>query len=252
MSKKMAALLGAAVMTAAMAAPLAAPAQTPSAAIAAAVADPGRPAEDVARDANRHPAQLLAFAGIKPGQVVAEFSPGGGYFTRLLAKAVGPKGKVYAIYMANQGDRGARGATAVAAANANVIPTPQTGAVVALPEKADVAWMTDNYHDYFNPGFGGGIDMAAFDKAIFAALKPGGVFLLVDYQAAPGAGGTQTGTLHRQEESVVKSRLTAVGFVVDGESPVLHNPKDDHSLKIFDPAIRGEADQYVIRFRKPG
>jgi predicted methyltransferase len=182
---------------------------------------------------------------------VAEFSPGGGYYTRLLAKTVGPKGHVYAIYMANQGDRGAKGANDVAAANPNVTAVAETGAAFPLPEKVDLAWVTDNYHDYFNPGFGAGMDMAAFDKAVFDALKPGGVFLLVDYQAAPGAGSSQTGTLHRMEESVVKSRLTAAGFVMDGESQVLKNPKDDHTLKIFDPAIRGEADQYVIRFRKP-
>jgi predicted methyltransferase len=225
--------------------------QTPSPAVAAAVADPGRPDADTKRDANRHPGEILTFAGVRPGMQVVEFSPGGGYFTRLLAKAVGPKGHVYALYMANLGDRGSKGANDVAAANPNVSAVAQTGPSLPLPGKVDLAWVTDNYHDYFNPGFGGGMDMAAFDKAVFDALKPGGVFLLVDYQSAPGAGATQTGTLHRMEESVVKSRLTAAGFVVDGESQVLNNPKDDHTLRIFDPAVRGEADQYVIRFRKP-
>jgi predicted methyltransferase len=78
------------------------------------------------------------------------------------------------------------------------------------------------------------------------------VFIDEDYETAPGAGATQTGTLHRLESSVVKARMAAAGFVLDGESKVLANPKDDHTLKVFDPAIRGQADQYVLRFRKPG
>ncbi len=225
-------------------------AQTPSPAIAAAVADPERPDVDVKRDAMRHPAEVVAFAGVRPGQKIAEFAPGGGYYTRILAKAVGAKGHVYSIFVASQGDKASKGASAVAATNPNVSIVPLTGTVFSLPEKADVAWITDNYHDFLNPGYGA-LDMVAFDKAVFDALKPGGVLLIEDYQTVPGAGATQTATLHRMEESLVKSQVTSAGFVFDGESDVLKNPNDDHTLKLFDPSIRGHADQYVIRFRKP-
>jgi predicted methyltransferase len=230
---------------------LPAAAQTPSPAVAAAVADPGRPAADTKRDADRHPAEAVAFAGAKPGQTVMEFSPGGGYFTRILAKTVGPSGHVYAVYMSNTGDRGAAGAKAVAADNPNVTVVAQTGTSFALPDKADLAWVSDNYHDYFNPGYGAGMDVAAFDKAIFDALKPGGVFIDIDYDTAPGVGQSQTGTLHRLEDAAVKARMAAAGFTFVGESPILRNPKDDHTLKVYDPAIRGQADQYVLKFRKP-
>jgi predicted methyltransferase len=230
---------------------LAAAAQTPSPAVAAAVADPGRPAADTKRDANRHPAEAVAFAGVKPGQTVIEFSPGGGYFTRILAKTVGPSGHVYAVYMSNTGDKGSAGPKAVAADDPNVAVVAQTGAMFDVPDKADVAWVSDNYHDYFNPGYGAGMDVAAFDKAIFDALKPGGVFLDIDYETAPGAGQAQTGTLHRLESATVKAHMAAAGFKFEGESPILHNAKDDHTLKVFDPMIRGEADQYVLKFRKP-
>jgi len=225
-------------------------AQSMSAAIAAALADPERPAADTARDANRHPGEIIAFAGVKPGQKIAEFAPGGGYYTRILAKTVGPNGRVYSIYVASQGDKAAKGASTVAATNPNVSLVPLNGTSFSLPEKVDVAWITDNYHDFLNPGYGA-LDMPTFDKAILDVLKPGGVLLIEDYQTVPGAGATQTSTLHRIEESLVKSQVTGAGFVFDGESPVLKNPNDDHTLKLFDPSIRGRVDQYVLRFRKP-
>lgn len=249
MSKRVVALCAAVSLSGAVSASLA-QAQTPSAAITDAVGDPGRPQADTARDATRHPVEVVAFAGVKPGQKIAEFAPGGGYFTRILAKAVGPKGHVYAIYLASLGDRAAKGATAVAGANPNVSLVPQTGSSFPLPEKVDVAWTSDNYHDFHNP-FYGNLDMGAFDKAVFDALKPGGVFLIEDYQAVPGTGVTQTNTLHRIEKAQVKAEVTGAGFVFEGESNVLNNPKDDDTLKITDPSIRGEADQYVLRFRKP-
>ncbi len=250
MSNKILALWAAgAVSCLAFASSQAAPAP-PSPAILAAVTDPERPEVDTKRDAMRHPAEVVAFGMVRPGSKVAEFAPGGGYYTRILAKTVGPKGHVYSIYVAAQGDRASKGAAAVATTNPNVSLVPLSGTSFSLPEKADVAWITDNYHDFLNPGYGP-LDMIAFDKAIFDALKPGGVLLIEDYQTAPGAGATQTATLHRMEESLVKAQVTSAGFVLDGESPILANPADDHTLKLFDPSIRGHADQYVIRFRKP-
>jgi predicted methyltransferase len=118
------------------------------------------------------------------------------------------------------------------------------------PEKVDIVWSTDNYHDYRNPGFGA-VDMAKFNKAVFDSLKPGGVYIIEDYEAAPGAGATQTGANHRIESATVKQEVEAAGFKFESASLVLQNKADDHTLKIFDPMIRGHADQYVLKFRKP-
>jgi predicted methyltransferase len=113
---------------------------------------------------------------------------------------------------------------------------------------ADVAWTTENYHDLY--GLLGADGMLAYDKAVFAALKPGGVFLVSDHVALPGAADAPT-TLHRIDPAIVRAQLVAAGFVPDGESDALHNPADDHTLKVFDPSIRGKTDQFMFRFRKP-
>ncbi len=225
-------------------------AQTVTPAIAAAVADAGRPADDAKRDADRKPAEIVAFAGVKPGMKVGELFPGGGYYTRILSKVVGDKGKVYLLTPASFQARAQKGSDALTAALPNTAALFQPGDSPMPPEKVDVMWTTDNYHDYRNPGFGA-MDMAKFNKSVFDALKPGGVFLIEDYEAAPGAGATATGTLHRIESATVKQEVEAAGFKFEKASKVLANPMDDHTLKIFDPMIRGHADQYVLLFRKP-
>lgn len=228
------------------------PAMPPS--VTAAVAAPDRPAADTARDPERHPAELLAFAGVRSGDKVADIIPGGGYFTRLFAHIVGPSGHVYAVIpaeMAKMASKMVDGMKALAASpgygNVSVVVTPTT--VMSLPQPLDVAWTSDNYHDLY--GFFGADQAAAFDKAVFAALKPGGVFMVVDHAAAPGADGTVAKTLHRIDEETVKSQVEAAGFVLEGESPALKNPADTHQLRIFDPAIKGHTDQFVLKFRKP-
>lgn len=232
-------------------------AQKPSAAITAAVADKGRPEADTKRDADRKPAEIVAFAGVKPGMSVEELFPGGGYYTRILSKVVGPKGKMFLVTPEQMKDRGRPGQPtagqtsdklAAEVGNATVVWQPADNPVT--PEKVDVAWSTDNYHDYRNPGFGG-VDMAKFNKAVFDSLKPGGVYIIEDYEAAPGAGASHTGDLHRIESSTVKKEVEAAGFKFEGQSDVLKNPMDDHTLAIFNPMIRGHADQYVLKFRKP-
>ena len=221
-----------------------------SPAIAQAITDGGRPPEDVKRDADRKPAETLAFAGIKSGMTVGELFPGGGYFTRLLSKVVGNTGKVYLLTPVKFQERSQKGADALAAAYGNTVVLFQPGEAPMPPEKVDVVWSTDNYHDYRNPGFGP-VDMAKFNKSVFDALKPGGEYIVVDYQTVDGAGDTQTGTNHRIEEATVKKEVEAAGFKFEAESPILRNPADDHTLKIFDPKIRGQADQFVLKFRKP-
>ena len=97
----------------------------------------------------------------------------------------------------------------------------------------------------------GPADVAAFNRAVFAALKPGGVFVVLDHAALPGSGLSATDTLHRIDPETVKQEVEAAGFVLDGESKVLANPADPKDKKIFDPSIRGRTDQFLLRFRKP-
>ena len=238
-------------------------AQKPTPAITAAVADKGRPEADTKRDADRKPAEIVAFAGIKPGMSVEELFPGGGYYTRILSKTVGAKGKLFLLTPAEMKDRSrpapagqpapptpgqAADTLAKEVGNATVVWQPADSPM--SPEKVDVVWCTDNYHDYRNPGFGG-VDMAKFNKAIFDSLKPGGVFIIEDYEAAAGAGASHTNDLHRIESAQVKKEVEAAGFKFDGQSDALKNPMDDHTKAIFDPAVRGHADQYVLKFVKP-
>ncbi|MDB5461393.1 MAG: methyltransferase, partial [Caulobacteraceae bacterium] len=242
MIARVCALMTGAGLAAAALAALPAMAQQVSPAIAAAVADPGRPAADTARDGERKPAETLAFAGVKEGQKVGELFPGGGYYTRVLSKIVGPKGHVYLMTPASFQARMQKSSDDLAAALPNTSVLFQPGDAPSPPEKVDVIWSTDNYHDYRNPGFGA-VDMARFNKAVFDSLKPGGEYIIVDYVAAPGTGATQTGTNHRIEPATVKQEVEAAGFKLEGESKVLANPADDHSGKVFDVKPRGAADQ---------
>ncbi|HEY4030520.1 MAG TPA: methyltransferase [Caulobacteraceae bacterium] len=232
-------------------------AQKPTPAITAAVADKGRPEADTKRDADRKPAEIVAFAGVKPGMSVEELFPGGGYYTRILSKVVGPKGKMFLVTPAEMKDRARAGSPTPAQTSDNLAKEVGNATVVwqpadspMAPEKVDVVWSTDNYHDYRNPGFGA-VDMAKFNKAAFDSLKPGGVFIIEDYEAAPGAGASHTNDLHRIESAQVKKEVEAAGFKFDGMSEVLQNKADDHTLAIFNPMIRGHADQYVLKFVKP-
>ncbi len=217
-----------------------------------AVAAGVRPADDMARDAARKPAAMVAFAMVKPGGAVADFLPGGGYFTRVFAGAVGAKGHVTAIIPAASQARNPDAAKAIADlggadsyGNVSVVAT--FGAVPA--SSLDVAWTSQNYHDLHNSLDAAGL--LAFNKSVLAALKPGGVFVVLDHAAASGSPADVTKSLHRIEPSVVKTELTAAGFVFDGESGAVANPADKHDKPVFDPEIRGKTDQFVYRFKKP-
>jgi predicted methyltransferase len=220
------------------------------ASIAAAVADPARPEEDKARDADRKPAEMLAFAGVKPGMTVVDVLPGGGYFTRLFAKAVGTKGKVIAFVpdeMAKN-PKALERLNGLAAIGPNVLPAHASIMKAERANIADVVWTSQNYHDVHNlPG----IDMVAFNRVVFQTVKPGGVYVVLDHAAAAGSGARDTNTTHRIDPALVKQEVTAAGFVFDGESKVLANPADDHMLGVFDKGLRGHTDQFVYRFRKP-
>jgi predicted methyltransferase len=227
-----------------------------SPAIAAAVADPARPDADKARDTNRKPAETLSFAGVKVGDQVGELLPGGGYFTRLLSKTVGPTGHVYGLAPPRAADASAdvpdfaARVKAIAAdpayANVSVVLHPLTD--ISFPAPLDLVWTSQNYHDLHNVP---DLDAIAFDRRVFAALKPGGIFLVLDHVAAPGSGDRDTKTLHRIDPEVVKREALAAGFVFVGSSDLLRRSDDAHTATVFDPLIRGKTDQFMLKFRKP-
>lgn len=221
----------------------------PSPAVAAAIADAGRPPADTARDADRKPAEIVTFAGVKPGDSVAELAPGGGYYTRILAKTVGPKGHVYAIVSQAQAARpgGLDALNAIVAANPNVTIVPGVIANLTVPSPVDVVWTSENYHDFHN---GPTADIAAFNKAVVAALKPGGVFYVEDH-AAPGGGAAVTSTLHRMDPAIAKTEIAAAGLKLESDSKLLANPADPHTAGATDPSIRGKTDRMALKFRKP-
>ena len=221
--------------------------------IAAAVADPGRgDQKDV--DARRHPAEVIAFSGVKPGDKVVDLIPGSGYFSKIFSKAVGPKGKVYMIWpneYAKEAQPDPEENKKLAKAGyPNTVVIQQPGAAFATPEPVDLVFTVQNYHDYPDK-FMGKIDPMIFNRAVFKALKPGGTFLIVDHTAQAGSGMRDTDTLHRIDPAIVKKQVTAAGFVFEGESNVLRNPKDDLKKVVFDKSIRGHTDQFIYKFRKP-
>lgn len=222
--------------------------------IAAALADPARQSDrDI--DARRRPGRLMAFSGVKPGDKVVDLIPGSGYFTKIFSKIVGPTGRVYAIWpdeyaKVAQPDPAASQRLAEQKAFRNVTVILQPAAVFSTPRKVDLVFTSQNYHDYPD-SFMGGVDPKVFNRAVYKALKPGGVFLVVDHAAEAGAGMRDTDTLHRIDPAIVRKQVTAAGFVFEGESHALANPADDHKLPVFDKLIRGHTDQFIFKFRKP-
>ena len=233
----------------ASAAPVALPA-----AIAAAVADPGRPQAERDRDAARHPAEVLAFAGVKPGDKVGELLPGRGYFTHVFCRIVGENGHVYTLGfppppgMPPPPDMAtpAPGSTTSGCNNvtANVAPLAEA----TLPNGLDLVWTSENYHD-LNGSRHPQAELEAFNRRIYAALRPGGVYMVEDHAANPGTTLAQSEPLHRIDPAIVRAQLEAVGFKYVGESSVLHNPADTRDAPPF--SLQGKSDKFLLKFRKP-
>ncbi len=223
--------------------------------IAAAVADSNRPDADKLRDANRKPVQTLEFLGVKPGEQIGEILPGGGYFTRIFSKAVGPSGHVYALVPERPANAPAdmpdlAGKVKAIAADPNypnvtVVVQPLTKLVTPTP--VDLIFTAQNYHDLHNFP----VDVVGFNRTILASLKPGGLYVVLDHSAPAGSGLADTKTLHRIDADVVKQEVTAAGFEFVGASDVLANPADSRTAIVFDPSIRGKTDQFILKFRKP-
>jgi predicted methyltransferase len=235
--------LGLGVAGAAFAAPHISPA------IAKALADPSRPADDRALDAVRKPAEVMAYAGIHPGEHVAEYLPGGGYYTRLLSDAVGPTGKIFALETTTwKGSVEAEQKVLAEPGRGNVVLDSATLGDFHLAEKVDLFWTTLNYHDLHIAKYAN-VDMAVFNKHVYDSLKPGGLYVIEDHAAATGTGATLSPTLHRIEKAQVIKEVTAAGFKLVGESDVLANASDDHAKPVFD--LKFKTDQFILKFRKP-
>jgi predicted methyltransferase len=228
----------------------------PTAQMKAAVADAGRPAADTARDENRKPAEMLAFAGIGPGKVVVDMLPGGGYFTRIFAKAVEPGGRVYA-YFGTQYDARLKTQNKdpdnqfadlkQTYKNLGVIhgPLPQ----FVTPQPVDVVWTSQNYHDMHNKAYA--MDVNEVNKAIFKSLKPGGYYVIIDHKAAETAGDDVTETLHRIKESTTKKEVEAAGFKLVAEGDALNYSSDDGTKRVFEADVKGKTNQFMLKFQKP-
>jgi predicted methyltransferase len=214
-----------------------------------AIADTTRPRIDTERDALRLPGETIAFAGVKPGMKVAELFPGGGYFTRPLSDVVGPSGHIYGIENAKWDD-GSDAKVAAAVKYHNVSVQIVKFGEFSLPEKVDLFWITQNYHDLHIAKYGV-VDMAAFNRHVYASLKPGGIYFILDHQANPGTGEAQIAALHRIDEAQVIREVEAAGFELAAQGDALHRATDDHTKSIFDPSIRGRTDQFMLRFVKP-
>jgi predicted methyltransferase len=223
---------------------------------AAAVSAPGRPADQVKLDASRRPAEVLAFEGLKRGDMALDLFAGGGYYTEIMARAVGPRGGVLAwnpVNFVNDKSRAAFAELKARAPNTGILVTPVTA--VSLPASTfDFVMLHLNYHDlywesaqYKFPRS----DPAAIVRTVYQSVKPGGIVAVIDHVGPAGDTRALVEKLHRIDPATVKADFEAAGFVLEAQSDLLRNPADDHSKNVFDPAIRGKTDRFVYRFRKP-
>ena len=217
----------------------------------AAVAHPDRDLEARQRDGNRRPAEVLAFFEIEPGMKVVDLMAGGGYYTEIVARAVGSDGAVYAQDAPWKIKKyGERRLTEVRSKPGleHVKRWVQELDDPKLPEgQLDAALLILFYHDTFWLE----VDRVAMNRALFRALVPGGVFGVIDHTAEPGSGTRDAETLHRGDPELVKEEILAAGFVLEEESDLLRNPQDDRTRNVFAPFLRGKTDRFVYRFRKP-
>lgn len=220
-----------------------------------AISDPRRPAEDVAVDAKRQGAAVLDLANIQPGWKVADIMQGAGYFTRLFVAKVGETGKVYAW----SPDAFMKAKPALYDDSLNVLQRAYPDQIVTLrssfddlvfPEKLDMIFTSQNYHDLHMKVFPTGL-AAEMNRKVFDSLKPGGIYVVIDHVANPDTANAPD-TVHRIDPAVLRREIEGAGFKFDGESTALRKPADDHTLMVMNPAIRGKTDQIIYRFRKPG
>jgi predicted methyltransferase len=208
------------------------------------VRSPDRSAADREADARRLPEQLLAFAGVKPGMRVLDIGAGGGYSTELLARAVGPQGKVYA-QNARQRDALDERLQTPAMKNVTAVIRPFDDPAPPEAKNLDLIAMFFVYHDTtFQP-----VDRAKMNKAFFEALKPGGYLVITDHSAKAGDGATVGKSLHRIEEATLRQEVETAGFKLAAQSDFLRNPADPRDAPFFN--MNTVTDQFALKFVKP-
>jgi predicted methyltransferase len=213
------------------------------------IAAPDRADSDRQTDKRRDPVKLLAFTAVKPGMTVLDMGAGGGYSTELMARAVGPGGKVYAQdheTAARAKERFEARMKTDAMKNVTALDRPFDDPVPDEVRNLDLITFFFYYHDttYMT------VDRAAMNKKLFAALKPGGVLIVADHSAKEGAGTSVGKTLHRIEQTTLEKEVLAAGFQLIAAGEFLRHPEDTREEKIFGSKI--PIDEFVLKFRKPG
>ncbi len=223
--------------------------------IAAAIAAPERSDKDRERDARDRPAELMTLAGIRPGMKVADVLGGGGYWSELIYRAVGPEGGVALVNNAPYFNFAREDLKTRFADNRLSGITRRTVESCDLKlgrEQYDLILVFMAYHDIHWVNEAGGwpaIDTGSFLDQLHAALKPGGRFVIVDNAAAAGTGNSAVNALHRIEESFAKKDIETHGFALESTWDGYRNAGDDHTRLVFDPAIRGKTDRFTHVYR---
>jgi len=221
------------------------------AAIEASIASPQRTADDRQRDTRDKPAEVMTFAGVKPGMVVADIFSAGGYWTELLSGVVGPTGKVLAINNVPyaQFSKEDRKVRFTEGRLTNVEPHLVEASYMNIPPKSvDLAVIVMAYHDVYWIDEKDGwpeINTDGFIESVKRMLKPGGKLLIIDHNAAAGTGKEVAGKLHRLNEDWSKKSLVAHGFVFEKSYDGLRNPQDQFDKMVYDAAVKGKTDRYV-------
>ena len=202
--------------------------------------------------------ELIRFARVDAGSTVIDVYPGDGDWTRRFSGAVGPQGRIYSFVPAEVAHfkndpvglmrtlAKEPGRENVQAVSAELVAMPQ------VTQPADVLWLHLFYHDLHTPLIQArGATAAAFNRAVYERLKPGGFYVVIDHADGVGTGAGDAQSLHRIEPAAVRAEVEAAGFRLDDESTMLANKDDSHSVKVFDPAIKGKTDRFAYRFVRP-
>ncbi|WP_240616697.1 methyltransferase [Sphingorhabdus sp. YGSMI21] len=223
-----------------------------------AVTAPGRDAADVALDGSRSPAEVLAFMGLETGDAVLDIFAGGGYYSEILARAVGPDGSVIAVnppqFVSSEQSKEKWASVTARQPNVTMVPS-QLPDYKPAENSVDFAMLHLIYHDFYwqSEKFKfDRMDPAAVLANLYAGMKPGGVVAVIDHVGVPGDTRAVVEKTHRIDPATARADFLKAGFVLDGESEMFINADDDLETNVFDPAVRGKTSRFVMRFRKPG